>query len=75
MSATSCTPLECEAQYPRENGRIHTTLYDLIEAIGDEISAGEDELLAEAVVHLMETGRLKFVGKSTKDGLANPTGS
>jgi len=40
---------------------IETTLYDLIEAISEEIGPGEDHLLAQTVRHLIDTGKLKFI--------------
>ncbi len=41
---------------------IETSLYDLIEAMNEEIRAGEDGLIVQAVVHLVDTGTLKFIG-------------
>ena len=40
---------------------IETTLYDLIEAISEEIKTGEDHLIAQTVFHLINSGRLKFI--------------
>jgi hypothetical protein len=38
-----------------------TTLYDLIEAISEELYPGEDKLVAEIVVHLFESGQVRFM--------------
>lgn len=38
---------------------IRTTLYELIEAIGEEVGDGEDALVVAAVVDLMRSGRIK----------------
>ena len=45
----------------RETTNIVTSLYDLIEAISEEITAGEDGAIAQTVMHLVDTGRLKFI--------------
>jgi hypothetical protein len=39
-----------------------TTLYDLVAAIHDEIDAHEDELVTATVMHLLSSGRIKFLG-------------
>ena len=41
---------------------VETTLYDLIEAIGDQVQPGEDRLVVEAVLDLIDTGQVKFPG-------------
>jgi hypothetical protein len=43
---------------------IHTTLYDLCSAINAEVGADEDDLAIAAVVHLLATHRLTFLGTS-----------
>jgi hypothetical protein len=40
---------------------ILTTLGDLIEAIEEEVEPKEDYLVAEVVLHLLETGRIRFL--------------
>ena len=37
------------------------TLYDLIDAISDEVKPGEDQLVVEVVLHLRESGRIKLL--------------
>jgi hypothetical protein len=49
-----------EAAHP-ESGMIETTLYGLIEAIGDEVQQGEELLVSETVLHLFRAGRAKFL--------------
>ena len=39
---------------------IRTTLGGLIEAIGEGMEPEEDNLVPEIVMHLIETGRIKF---------------
>jgi len=39
---------------------IRTTLGELIEAINEGVKPEEDNLVPEVVVHLIETGRIKF---------------
>ena len=41
---------------------ITTTLYDLVEAIAAEVGPNEDHLVAEAVMHLINSSRARFVG-------------
>lgn len=41
---------------------ITTTLYDLIEAISDEVQPGEESLLADVVLHLLDSGKIKCNG-------------
>lgn len=46
--------------------RIVTTLYDLIAALHESIEPGEEELVTAAVVHLLHSGRVRFLGKSQR---------
>jgi hypothetical protein len=41
---------------------VETTLYELVEAIGAEVEPGEDDLIIATVVHLLNSGRVKFTG-------------
>jgi hypothetical protein len=43
---------------------ITTTLYDLLEAIHDEVPSGSrgDKLATEVVAHLLDSGRIHFIG-------------
>lgn len=36
------------------------TLYDLIEAINEEVEPGEEDLVVAVVRHLFETGQVRF---------------
>jgi hypothetical protein len=52
---------------PRENPEyeyITTTLYELIEAINEELQPGEEDLLSKIVSDLAEDQRIRFVGNS-----------
>jgi hypothetical protein len=42
---------------------ITTTLYDLIEAIGEEVPVGEEKLVTAVVAHLLNAGRIRYIGK------------
>jgi hypothetical protein len=42
-----------------EKTTINITLYDLIEAISEEIEPGENELIVPVVLDLIESGRVK----------------
>jgi hypothetical protein len=37
---------------------IVTNLWELIEAIGDEVQPGEEDLIPAVIVHLIENGKL-----------------
>jgi hypothetical protein len=39
-----------------------TTLYDLIATLTEDVEPWEDEVVTAAVVHLCQTGRLRFLG-------------
>lgn len=44
-----------------ELATITTTLGELIGAINEELEPEEDHLVAKVVLHLLETGRIKFM--------------
>ena len=41
---------------------IETTLYELIEAINEQVQPGEDRLVVETVLDLIDTGQITFPG-------------
>jgi len=43
---------------------VKTTLYELIDTINEEVQPAEDRLVAEVVIDLFETGKIKFKGNS-----------
>jgi predicted DNA-binding protein len=45
---------------------IRTTLYNLVEAINEELEPGEDWMISAALVDLVRTGRLRFLGESLR---------
>jgi hypothetical protein len=49
---------------------IHTTLYDLIEAIGEVVPEGEEDLVTATVLDLMYSGRLKFLRDISTEEMA-----
>ena len=49
-------------QSPRVQDRyIYTTLYDLIDALYDQVAPGEEALVMTTVMELMQAGRLVFL--------------
>jgi hypothetical protein len=46
--------------------RKQTSLYDLIEAVSDELEPGEDGLVPETIQHLFDSGRARFIDCSTE---------
>ena len=45
----------------KKKGKIVTTLFDLFEAIHGELGAGEEGLALPIFLHLVRTGRVKFI--------------
>ncbi len=41
---------------------VTTTLYDLVAAVCDEVGEDEDALVTATVMHLLHSGRVKFLG-------------
>lgn len=39
---------------------VNTTLYELIDAISDDLLPGEEKLVGEVVVNMFNTGKIKF---------------
>jgi len=62
-----------ELAHPELN-TIATTLYELIEAVSEEVQPGEDRLVTETVLHLFDTGQVKFSEKmfNCRDYLPSP---
>jgi hypothetical protein len=50
---------------------IRTTLYDLIEVINAEVGPEDERLVIATVVHLLNTGRIKFLGHSEANTCAS----
>jgi hypothetical protein len=61
MSTPTVSTLPTEEQSHPDVSTIHTTLYDLIDVLGQEVGPGEDHLVTAALVHLINSGRVKFV--------------
>jgi len=47
---------------PAEQVRITTTLFDLIATLNEAVEPGEEAIVTAAVVHLCNSGRLRFLG-------------
>jgi hypothetical protein len=45
----------------QQRSTIETTLYDLVVAIREEIAPDEEHLVTPIVVHLLNSGRVKFI--------------
>jgi hypothetical protein len=60
LMSTPVASISTPVQPHPEVSSIHTTLYDLIEAISAEVAPGEDDLVTATLVHLINSGRLKF---------------
>ena len=46
---------------PDHHTMIETTLYDLISALSDELDSEEEDLILPIVVHLLNSGRIRFI--------------
>jgi hypothetical protein len=53
-----------KAPYHQPSTTITTTLYNLLEAIQEEVPDGArgDRLATEVVAHLLDSGRIRFIG-------------
>jgi len=51
--------------FRQPSSSITTTLFDLLEAIHDEVPAGSrgERLATEVVAHLLDSGRIHFIGE------------
>ena len=45
--------------------KLKISLYDLIEAVSDEMKPGEDNLIPETIQHLFDSGQARFIDCST----------
>jgi len=52
--------------------RIVTTLYDLITALHESSEPGEEDLVTAAVVHLLNTGHVKFLDRPLHGAESTP---
>jgi hypothetical protein len=55
-TVNALTPVQCRP----EHRPIYTTLYDLIAAISEEVGPEEDHLVTATLIHLLNSGRVKF---------------
>ena len=62
--STAAVSVLTPAQLHPDPNPIHTTLYDLIAAISEEVAPGEDHLVTATVVHLINSGQVKFADDS-----------
>ena len=53
--------LEFMAYAPAPSTTVETTLYDLVSALCDELEDEEEELVLPILVHLLNSGRIKFI--------------
>ena len=60
--AEDITAVETVELATPETTPIVTTLYDLIATLTEEVEPGEDDVVTATVVHLCNTGRLRFLG-------------
>lgn len=44
---------------------LQTSLYDLIATLHDEVGEENDELIVATVMHLLQSGRIKFVRETS----------
>ena len=45
---------------------IHTTLYDLIEAVAAEVRSGEEALVTATAKHLLRSDKARFIGRRVR---------
>lgn len=49
------------AHTPAPSTTVETTLYDLVSVLCDELEDEEEELILPILVHLLNSGRIKFI--------------
>lgn len=47
---------------PWRSGIVKTSLYELVEALNAVVDTEEEDLVVPMVIHLLQTGRAKFIG-------------
>lgn len=57
-TASNLAPVPATTEVPR----ITTTLYDLVAALNAEVGPEDDHLVTAAVMHLINSGRTRFIG-------------
>lgn len=62
MQATVTPMMPKSTSIPAKSTAITTSLYDLVAAISDEVGPNEDYLVTATVMHLLQSGRVKFLG-------------
>ncbi len=60
------TIADCLPDETRQPKTIRTTLYDLIEALNDEVKPEEADLVVPVIMHLLRTGRITFPGQNVE---------
>ncbi len=58
--------LEPMALPPSPSTTVETTLFDLVSALCDELEDEEEELILPILVHLLNSGRVKFIDGQRK---------
>ena len=53
--------LDLMALTPAPSTTVETTLYDLVSVLCDELEEEEEELVLPILVHLLNSGRIKFI--------------
>jgi hypothetical protein len=59
MSTPAANVLSPTQTHPDRNST-YTTLYDLIEAISEQVAPDEDQLVTATLVHLINSGQVRF---------------
>ena len=54
--------LDPTSNFDASPGTITTTLYDLMDAMQDDVAPAEEELVVASVMHLLRSGRITFLG-------------
>lgn len=47
---------------PRKPVRVRTTLYEVIETVRNELQVDDEQKIAAVVLHLLDKGRIRFMG-------------
>jgi hypothetical protein len=55
------TTTEISRATPWRSATIKTSLYELVEALNAAVDTDEEDLVVPLVIHLLQTGRAKFI--------------
>ena len=53
-------------KFDHTENRMESNLYDLIQAVSEEVAPGEEALIPKTIQHLFDTGKVRFIDCSSE---------